>query len=238
MHSQVNVIRAASWLITLLAALVLGLPQLDGRAPGPAEGSGKNLPRTKVEVRFTDGSVMKLELLEPAFTLKTPYGKLVVPFADVHEIVFATRIPGDVGKRIVRAIGDLGSTDHKKREAATAELIKLEAKAYPALLKAEQDKDAEVKRRARQALAAILKTVPATDLEVRQRDVVLTEHSKIAGQIEAAPLRAETVQFGEVRLKLSDMRSLRAASYRPVVPGMPSPTATPAFGIPPPPPPR
>src|SRR5438045_1338109 len=115
MHSQVNVIRASSWLITLLVALVLGLPLLDGRgAPGPVEGNGKNLPRTKVEVRFTDGSVLKLDLLEPGFTLKTPYGKLVVPFADVHEIEFATRIPGDIGKRIVRAIGDLGSSDHKK----------------------------------------------------------------------------------------------------------------------------
>jgi hypothetical protein len=224
MPSPVNVIRASSWLITLLAALVLGLPLSDGRgAPGPAEGTGKNLPRTKVEVRFTDGSVLKLELLEERFTLKTPYGKLVVPFADVLEIQFATRIPGDVGKRIVQAIGDLGSTDHKKREAATAELIKLEAKAYPALLKAEQDRDPEVKRRAQQALAAIRKTVPAADLEVRQRDVVLTEHSKIAGQVEATVFRAETVQFGEVRLKLSDIRTLRAASYRPVVPQMPPP---------------
>ena len=31
----------------------------------------------------------------------------------------------------------------------------------------------------------------------------------------AARCDEETVQFGEVRLKLSDMRSLRAASYRP-----------------------
>jgi hypothetical protein len=42
--------------------------------------------------------------------------------------------------------------------------------------------------------------------------VIWTAHSKIAGRIDSASLRADTTQFGEVSLKLSDVRSLRTGT--------------------------
>src|SRR5207248_5148333 len=60
--------------------------------------------------------------------------------------------------------------------------------------------------------------VPADQLEVRKFDVIQTEHSKFSGRIDAAVLKAASTHFGDVQLKLADMRSLR-------VPGLAEDTA-------------
>src|SRR5262249_7641608 len=59
--------------------------------------------------------------------------------------------------------------------------------------------------------------VPEEQRQGRKHDVVHTELSKIAGRIEGATLRADTVQFGEVKMKLADVRTLRLASAKPPV---------------------
>src|SRR5262249_21344421 len=155
-------------------------------------------PLVAVEVKFTDGSVMKLRLKDERFTLFTPYGKLLIPFADIDQIEFATRVPEDIAKEISRAIEALGHTEQKKRTAAVALLVELNEKAYPALLKAEKSKDAEVKKRAQEALRKIRAAVPEELLEIREHDIVRTKVSRITGRIDASSFRAETVQFGSV----------------------------------------
>jgi hypothetical protein len=171
-----------------------------------------------VEVRFTDGSVLKLTLMDAKIEVVTPYGRLAVPVGDIQKIDFATRLDDDSAKRIEEAIPNLAHPQFGKREAATAELLKLGQKAWPALLEAAKSKDAEVARRANDLLDRIRDTVPAEQLEVRKFDVILTEHSKFSGRMEAAALKAVSNHFGDVQLKLADMRSLR-------VPGLADETA-------------
>ncbi len=77
------------------------------------------------------------------------------------------------------------------------------------MLDAAKSKDAEVARRATDLLDAIREAVPPEQLEIRKFDVIQTEHSKISGRIEGTALKAASVQFGDVQLKLTDMRSLR-----------------------------
>jgi hypothetical protein len=89
-------------------------------------------------------------------------------------------VQAEVGKRIAAAVAGLSSSDAKKRDAATAEPERFKAKAYPALLKLEQAKDLEVRRRANQLLEKIRNAVPEEDL-VRTSDVVHTADPKIAG---------------------------------------------------------
>lgn len=185
----------------------------------PAEGensTSKPVPGAPwaAEVQFTNGSVLKLKILDERLSLKTPYGKLVIPFSDINEIECATRVPDEVAKHIGASIQDLGSSEFKKRDAATAQLAKLGEKAYPALVLAEKDKDAEVQRRARALLDKLRKAVADENLEIRDHDVIHTSLSKIAGRIEEFLFRAETPQFGEVRLKISDVRTIRSLSFR------------------------
>jgi hypothetical protein len=199
-----------------LLALVLALFLADahGAAPVPVETPARKEDRLDVlremEARCTDGSLLKLKVLEEKLTLKTPYGKLVIPFAKINEIECATRITEETAKRVATAVSRLGAAESKVREAATAELAKLKLKAYPGLLQAEKSKDAEVQRRAKQLLEQVRKTVSEDDLVIRKHDMVhTTDGSKIAGHIETVSLRVNTDQFGEVRLKLTDLRGIR-----------------------------
>jgi hypothetical protein len=200
--------------LLLLAVLAAAVP-LWAEDPPPAETkSPKKAPPAPaagaVEVHFTEDSVLKLILREERLELTTPYGKLLIPVAAIRRIDFATRIPDDVARRIRAALRDLGSTEFRVREDASAELLALREKAYPALLEAAKNKDPEVARRANDLLEKIREAVPEEKLEVRKVDVVYTDDSKIAGRIEASVWKANTAQFGEVQMKLADLRTLRS----------------------------
>jgi hypothetical protein len=163
-----------------------------------------------VEVRFTDNSILKLTLKDAKVDVTTPYGKLSVPAAEIQKIEFATRLTDETTKRIEEAVANLGHPQFGKRDAASAELFKLREKSYPALLEVAKSKDTEVARRAEELIDRIREAVPADQLEFRKSDVVYTVQSKFSGRIEGTALKAVSVQFGEVQLKLTDMRSLRA----------------------------
>jgi hypothetical protein len=201
----------------LALGLTLSLAEAHGAAaPVPLEGTARKEARLEalqeLEARCTDGSVLKLKVLEESVTLRTPYGKLVIPFAKIKAIECATRTTEETAKRVGTAVSRLGSARAKEREAASAELAKLKVKAYPALLQAEKSKDPEVQLRARKLLEDLRKAVSEDDLVVRKQDVIETEDSRIAGHIEGVAFRVNTEQFGEVRLKLSDLRGLRSPS--------------------------
>ncbi len=200
----------------LLLPTVLAVPLwADDPSPGEPKAPKKAAPARwtgAAEVRFTDDSVLKLTLREERLELKTPYGKLLVPLADVRRIDFATRIPDDAVRRIRAALRDLGSTEFRLREDAAAELLALREKAYPALLEAAESKDPEVARRVNDLLEKIREAVSEDQLEVRKVDVVCTDDSKLAGRIEAVMWKGTTTQFGEVQMKLADLRSLRSLS--------------------------
>lgn len=183
-------------------------------APMPATTVKLPVEAGAVEVAFTDGSNLKMILREEKIALVTPHGKLLIAAADIQRIEFATRVSEEDGKRIHTAIHDLGSTEYSKREAASAELLKLREKGYPELLRAAEQKDLEVVRRAKDLIEQIHAGVPAEQLRVRPKDVVYTADSMIAGRIEGASFKAHTSQFGDVQLKLADARSLRSQSLQ------------------------
>jgi nucleotide-binding universal stress UspA family protein len=195
-------------------------PQKEGKAASaetkasPAKTTKKPLALAPaaVEVQFIDDSTMKLTLRDERIELNTPYGKLLIPVRDIERIEFAFRIPDDIARRIDAAIADLGKADFHRREAASAELMELGERAYPALLKAEKSSDAEVVRRVRELLEKVRTEVPAERLEFRPDDVVYTEGSKNTGRIAPATLKVQTFQFGEQALKLADVRELRSPS--------------------------
>lgn len=201
-----------------LITLLLILPGLGGLRAGPEHTPGEDKKPDKpagVEVRFTDNSSLKLTLRDERIELSTPYGKLHIPVADIQRIDFATRIPEEMLKRIETAIGALGSSEYPLRESATAELLKLGERAYPALVLAAQSRDPEVVRRVEKLLDKVRADIPEELLVFRKHDIVHTADSKIAGQIEGGALKAQTFQFGEVRLKLADMRALRSLALEP-----------------------
>jgi hypothetical protein len=198
-------------------------PQAD---PPPAVGTAETtplLPETTepadqkadpggVEVLFTDNSSMKLSLKEQAIDLTTPYGRLIIPVADIHRVELAMRIPDDVAQRIDSAIAGLGDPDFRTRQASSNELMSLKQKAYSALLKATEHSDPEVATRAKEIIAKIRAGLPPDLLEVRHHDVIYTATSKFAGRIQMTSVKVHTFQFGEQLLKLSDVHHIRSLS--------------------------
>ena len=195
--------RAAAWAV--LAALLPAAPLWGGDAPPKSSAPPAARP---VVAACTDGSSLRVTLLDEHLELVTPYGTLRVPAADVVRVEAATRLPADVARRVEVAVARLGSDDFKAREAATAELLALGAPAYHALVEVSRGADKEAARRAEAVLARVREAVPEEQLEFRPHDVVYTADSKFTGRLSRSALRVATAQFGEQSLRLCDVRSL------------------------------
>jgi len=164
-----------------------------------------DVSKNPVEVRFTDGGQMRMTIADEFLELTTNHGKLKIAVANIRRIELASRLSEAHQKLIEQSIADLSSPQYKTREKATAELIALKEKAYPAVVKISQSSDAEVAKRAKEIIEKIRARVPASRLRWREKDVVYTIDSTITGRIEISGFQANTQQFGPVQLKLPDV---------------------------------
>jgi hypothetical protein len=167
-------------------------------------------PRT-VSVAFTDSSHLKVLLAEETIDLQTPHGKLTFPITDIVRIECAYRVPDEVALSIDKLITDLGSTDFKVRENAMAGLLEKKEKCYAALVRASrQQTDLEMRQRIEHLIERLRQDVPEERLNVRTQDFVYTADSKIAGKLLVNHFKISSAQFGQLQLKLSDIRDLRS----------------------------
>jgi hypothetical protein len=162
-----------------------------------------------VEVRFADDSSVKAALQDKTIDITTRYGKLTVPVGEIRSIELGMRIPPETAKRIDAAVAKLGSQTFADREAASAELLELREMAYPALQQASRSPDAEISKRAKEAIKTLGETVPSDKLHPPRHDTVAAVDFTIIGHIDTQTLKARTPYFGETNLKLAEVRSLR-----------------------------
>lgn len=209
------------FLIAAIPALLFGsVSPLRAQTPGSdksstekstAEQSNSKVDPRTVSLAFTDGSHLKVLLAEEAIDLQTPHGKLTFPIADIARIEFAYRVPEELTLSIDKLITDLGSTDFKVREAAMAGLLEKKEKSYAALVRASrQQTDLEMRQRIEHLLERLRQDVPEERLNVRTQDFVYTADSKIAGKLLVNHFKISSAQFGQLQLKLSDIRDLRS----------------------------
>lgn len=182
-----------------------------GDKSDPTKAKPHSGPPT-LEARLTAGGSLPVSLLDERIDFLTPYGKLSVPLADVLQIELATRIPSDVADQVEKAIRDLGADELAVRDRASAELLAIKERAYAALVKAVDNSDPEVARRAEALIEKLRELVSEERLATRVSDVIHTRDSKFTGTLVGDSLRIKTAQFGEQRLKFSDVYLLRHAS--------------------------
>jgi hypothetical protein len=175
------------------------------------EDGGEPAATGMVDVKLGDGTSIKLVLQQETYGLQTPYGKLTIPAKDVRLIELAPRVAEDVAKQLEEAVANLGSPQFEIREKAAADLLRLGPLGYPVLLRLAKDKrsDLEVSARLDDVIEKVHAKVPDNQGEPREWDVVHTEHSRVSGHLEMNTVKAVTAQFGEVQLKLADVRDLR-----------------------------
>jgi hypothetical protein len=195
------------WLALLLAACHV---HLMNRAPGEEEQE-EAVNSGQADVKLADGGTIKLVLKQETYILQTPYGKLAIPAKDVRLIELAPRVAEDVAKQLEEAVANLASPQFEIREKAAADLLRLGPQGYPVLLRLAKEKrsDLEVSARLNDVIEKVRASVPDNQGPQREWDVVQTEQSRISGHLEMNAIQAETTQFGEVQLKLADVRDLR-----------------------------
>lgn len=177
---------------------------------GVAQVPGKKeAPRCpQAEVRFLDGSLVRVQLLQENLEVMTKYGKLTVPLRDIRRIEFGVHLPMGVEPQIEQAIKQMGSDVYKQREEAARDLVNMGPLAFPAVQKAARNSDLEVAQRAATVLKRISEKVPADQLRSKLEDTIQTQEFPIIGRIVSPTIKASSIHFGDLSLKLSDLRSL------------------------------
>jgi hypothetical protein len=160
-----------------------------------------------------DDTTVRRAVLQDSVEITTKYGKLAVPVGDIRRIEFGLHLSEETGKKVAEALKQLDSDNFARREAASKELVALGYQAYPALVEADKaTKDQEVLRRIQAAILAIQGQVAEELLRLKPSDVIYTRESVLAGRISSPALKVRTVYFGELSLKLEDLRSIHSMS--------------------------
>jgi hypothetical protein len=192
-------------LVPATLTLVLSLPAL-GTAQEPANTKE---PTAKIaEVRFADGSVVRMSLLQENLDVMTRYGKLTIPVGEIRRIEFGMHLPGGLSEQINTSIKLLGSEVFRDRDGASKDLLQAGHWACPSLHKACKSTDAETAQRATQLLKQISEKVSPELLRLKEDDVIHTNEFSLVGRVLSTTIKAQSPHFGEVSLKLSDLRAL------------------------------
>jgi hypothetical protein len=164
-----------------------------------------------LDVRLSDGSKIKLSVIDESIPIQTLYGKLVIPRTDIRGIDFGPRLPEKVLQEIDAAITDLASPNSSTRDAAEAKLIKFGPSAFPAIVRASKSDNRSLVISAKQLRDKFAEKFPDEHLPMHDLDVIHTDDAKIAGRIQVQIIRVWTAQFGERSLNIADLVSVKTA---------------------------
>ncbi len=192
-----------------LGALVLLSSTPFAQSPPP----GKDVVRL-AEVRFADGSIVRMNVLQETIEVMTKYGKLTIPTDDIRRIDMGLHIPEGVDAQIEKSIRNLASEAYRQREDASKDLLQVGHWAVPALQKASHSPELEVAKRAQSLLVRISEKTPPEILKIRADDVVQTRDFPVVGRIASSTIKAHSPLFGEQLLKLHDLRSIQLRGQR------------------------
>ena len=166
------------------------------------------------EVRFADGSIVRMNILQETVEVATKYGKLTIPTDDIRRIDMGLHIPPGMEAQIETSIRNLASEAFKQREDASRDLLQFGHWAFPALQKAAGSPELEVAKRGQALLTRISEKTPPEVLKIRADDVVQTRDFPIVGRIASPTIKAHSPLFGDQMLKLSDVRSIAIRGQR------------------------
>jgi hypothetical protein len=172
----------------------------------PPPDAGKSV---EAEVHFADGSMVRAVLLHENLEVMTKYGKLSIPVRDIRRIDFGQHLSEGVRQRVEEAIKQLGSDTYRQRQEAVKQLIALGPLGFPAVNAASASSDLEVAKRAQTVIKHLRDKIPAEQLRTKTDDFILTAEFPVTGRIMFPTLRVRTAYFGDVDLRLSELRQLR-----------------------------
>lgn len=199
-----------SQILALVAVMHFGF--LPSRVVQGADQQANPAGPGGVEVRFSNGSIVVMTLVQDKIEVQTEYGPLTVPQKDVQEINFGVRTSEDDRRKIDTAIGALVSSSFNDREEAVKNLVALGPHSYRRLQNPASFKDPEAVSRAQSAVKNIRERFHPRLLRVREDDVVRTTRFTIVGHIVTPTIRAKAEEFGDLDLRPAKLLSIRTLS--------------------------
>src|SRR5262249_51568619 len=149
---------------------------------------------------------VRMLLLQESIDVVTKFGKLSVPTSQIRGIDLGVHLPEGMEQKIEDCIRRLNSDKFKERDVALNELVEMGARAYPALHQALKTTDLETQQRVLTAIKRIKAKVPENMLRLTSNDRIITTEFPIIGRIVSPSLKAKTTYFGDLELKLTEMR--------------------------------
>ena len=165
------------------------------------------------EVRFGDGSIVRMTLLQENLEVQTKYGKLLIPLSEIRKVEFGLHVPPEVNQQITQSIKRLASDVYKERDGASKELVQVGHFAFPSLQKASRSSDQEVSYRAASLIKQISERTSPELLKMREEDVIQTVEFTVTGKITSQTIKANSPHFGDVALKLSELRTMQVRQH-------------------------
>ncbi|HVR74462.1 MAG TPA: hypothetical protein VMT52_09030 [Planctomycetota bacterium] len=164
--------------------------------------------------RLRDGTRLAGTPALVAMNISTPYGKLIVPVAELVHVRFASIKDGALGERLAESIKALGSEEFDRREEAMAAIQEIGVPALDALRKALESEDEEVKSRAEKLISQIEEekdddeeadsvSTPLTGDE----DEIVTLKFTVRGQVDEKDFALKT-RYGGLQLFRKDIISI------------------------------
>src|ERR1051325_6875233 len=112
--------------------------------PSLAQESNSPSRPSIAEVRFSDGSIVRMTLLQDTLDVQTKYGKLTIPVQEVRRVEFGLHVTPEMNRQITQSIKRLASDVYKERDVASKDLIQVGHFAFPLLQRASRSSDQEV----------------------------------------------------------------------------------------------
>lgn len=177
-------------------------------APAQEPGTTEVPPPKHAEVRLGDGSLVRVTILQDTLDVMTKYGKLTIPIEEVRRIDFGLHLPVGADAKIDASIKSLGSAAFKEREEATKTLVHYGPMAMPFVKKAVHSPELEVAHRAIYVAKRISEKHPPELLALKEEDIIQTAEFQVVGRIMNETIKASSAHFGDLNLKLCDLRTL------------------------------
>ncbi len=164
--------------------------------------------------RLRDGTRLAGTPELKTLNVKTAYGKLLIPIADVLRLRFAALEDKSLSARIAEQVKELSSEEFDRREEAMAALREIGEPALQLLRKAVESDDEEVKSRAEKLISEIEETMDEAESEESllgiipgDEDEVVTLKFTVRGRVEEEKLALQT-RYGSLTLGRDDIVSI------------------------------